>query len=611
MVSWEYLWPTLRCRWVAGVSSLLSIGWGYLSSVSPKRHCCRVSAADKGCRVYPLDPRPDAVALCSGCTPGKRRAWFLPDDRHTASLVGLRGGSLNSCRGVISEPDLLTTSESEILERFSDQGVIQVRRITIKKNTTVFPTKLLILTFNSLNLPTSIKAGYLNCKIRPYILNPLRCFKCQRFGHSQTSCHGQLTCSRCASVGHASTDCILEPKCINCSVAHSADSKLCPKWRIEKQIQEIKTSKNISYPEARKLIVPQTSQTYAQVAKTSTAAATTQTDAITKIVCPALKLLQPLRSVPKPTIIFSLVPAVLKSSTSTQALLLPSTSSVIVTSSSNSQPPIPLKNTAPSTANNLSTSAASSSSTISMSTSLSASPSQNTTTTSNTILSTSQDAKQTSKPPTLGSCAISQTLTHSLKKIELCHLERRNPGPSFKLMPWKYQTAFSRFVFRVPLYEIISLDSIVGLCCVLDLPTYCKGRPKGFKEGDVYICEYRVDKTAHLFYKISKIKYPVCTKKYAFDYFEKRRNPKRTFLPHTVPSAYRKKGDKGLSNDKKAHKSNGNQKEEKRKRGTHKDIDTRLEESPESVYAASLEFHLCSGSMSSPIASAMGYGTAA
>ncbi|GFX27843.1 uncharacterized protein TNCV_3082671 [Trichonephila clavipes] len=51
-----------------------------------------VSVADKGCRVYPLDPRPHAVALYSGCTPGKRRAWCLPDDRHTASLVGLRGG---------------------------------------------------------------------------------------------------------------------------------------------------------------------------------------------------------------------------------------------------------------------------------------------------------------------------------------------------------------------------------------------------------------------------------------------------------------------------------------------------------------------------------------
>ncbi|GFT53648.1 hypothetical protein TNCV_3731621 [Trichonephila clavipes] len=40
---------------------LLSIGWWYLSS-SPRRDTAyRVSAADKGCRVYPLDPRPDAV----------------------------------------------------------------------------------------------------------------------------------------------------------------------------------------------------------------------------------------------------------------------------------------------------------------------------------------------------------------------------------------------------------------------------------------------------------------------------------------------------------------------------------------------------------------------
>ncbi|GFW66114.1 uncharacterized protein TNCV_1710131 [Trichonephila clavipes] len=86
----RFLWPTLHCRRVAGVSPLLSIGWWYLSLVSPKRHCYRVRAADKGWRVYPLDPRPDAVG--SGCTPGKRHAWCLPDDRHTAYLVGLRGG---------------------------------------------------------------------------------------------------------------------------------------------------------------------------------------------------------------------------------------------------------------------------------------------------------------------------------------------------------------------------------------------------------------------------------------------------------------------------------------------------------------------------------------
>ncbi|GFS89888.1 uncharacterized protein TNCV_4839741 [Trichonephila clavipes] len=96
--------------------------------------------------------------------------------------------SLNSCRGVISEPDLLCASEAEVLEGLSDR---------------VLPSP---------KLPTTIKAGYLNCKVRPYVPNPLRFFKCQRFRHSQTSCRRQLTCSRCASVGHASIDCILEPK---------------------------------------------------------------------------------------------------------------------------------------------------------------------------------------------------------------------------------------------------------------------------------------------------------------------------------------------------------------------------------------------------------------
>ncbi|GFW49936.1 putative RNA-directed DNA polymerase from transposon X-element [Trichonephila clavipes] len=98
-----------------------------------------VSAADKGCRVYPLDPRTGAVALYSGWTPGKHRAWFLLDDLHIASLVGLRGGWRHARTNyfcayglksavpgvVIPEPDLLTTPDAEILDGFSDQGVIQ------------------------------------------------------------------------------------------------------------------------------------------------------------------------------------------------------------------------------------------------------------------------------------------------------------------------------------------------------------------------------------------------------------------------------------------------------------------------------------------------------
>ncbi|GFU87547.1 uncharacterized protein TNCV_2934691 [Trichonephila clavipes] len=187
---------------------------------------------------------------------------------------------------------------------------------------------------------SALQTGYLNCKLRPYIPNPLRCFKCQRFGHSQTSCHGQLTCSRCASVGHASTDCSLEPKCINCLQPHPSDSKLCPKWKIEKQIQEIKTTQNISYPEARKLIVPQLPQTYAQATKSSTLNNSTQTgENITKINCPPLKLLAPLSSKQRTNI-----PTAIATSSSAQTQLLPSISSKKSTIS-NPRPQTPMSKT--------------------------------------------------------------------------------------------------------------------------------------------------------------------------------------------------------------------------------------------------------------------------
>ncbi|GFT05494.1 uncharacterized protein TNCV_3159941 [Trichonephila clavipes] len=239
--------------------------------------------------------------------------------------------------------------ETEILEEFSGQGVIQVRRITIKKDAEIIPTKHLILTFNNPKLPTTIKAGYLNCKIRPYIPNPLRCFQCQRFGHSHTACRGQLTCSRCATVGHPSTDCTLEPKCVNCSQSHPSDSKLCSQWKTEKEIQIIKTNRNLTYLEARK----------------------TNSSTIIPI----------LRS----------VAAVNKSSTSTQAELVPSTSLVTVASPSISQPPNSVIDTAPTISNSLSISATSSSSTA-------CSVLETTTTISNTIPATSQDTIQTSKP---------------------------------------------------------------------------------------------------------------------------------------------------------------------------------------------------------------------
>ncbi|GFS91987.1 uncharacterized protein TNCV_1931541 [Trichonephila clavipes] len=231
---------------------------------------------------------------------------------------------------------MLTTTDAEILDGFS-----------------------LVRVLFSPKLPSTIKAGYLNCKIHPYIPNPLHCFKCQRFGHSQTACSRQLTCSRCASVGHESLDCSLELKCVNCSQPHSADSKLCPKWKTEKEIQTFKTNKNISYLEARKLIGTQPFQTFAQAAKSITLNNYTQTDEyITKIKCSPLQLLSPLSSVPQPNASPS-IPSASTSSSTTHANLLPSATSIKPTPQIQSRLPAPISASAAAPDNNLNTSTSS------------------------------------------------------------------------------------------------------------------------------------------------------------------------------------------------------------------------------------------------------------
>ncbi|GBO20924.1 hypothetical protein AVEN_266895-1, partial [Araneus ventricosus] len=176
--------------------------------------------------------------------------------------------TLNTSKGVITCGRLLNLSNEEITQELSGQGVKDVRRINIRRNGELIPTKHFILTFNTPRLPEYIKAGYVRCSVRPYIPNPLRCFKCQRFGHSKTSCRGTLTCARCAVAGHERTGCTAAEKCVNCQGTHTSFSRACPKWELEKEIVTLKFKNNISFPEARRLVKARTpieGQSYASV----------------------------------------------------------------------------------------------------------------------------------------------------------------------------------------------------------------------------------------------------------------------------------------------------------------------------------------------------------
>ena len=122
--------------------------------------------------------------------------------------------SLHSSKGVIRSRDVEGISEDEMLENLSSQGVSAVKRIHIRRNNELVPTNNFILTFCKPLLPDSIKAGYLKI---PFIPNPLRCFKCHRYGHVKNAC-GKVTCARCGQVDHESKTC---HNAISCVIARA------------------------------------------------------------------------------------------------------------------------------------------------------------------------------------------------------------------------------------------------------------------------------------------------------------------------------------------------------------------------------------------------------
>ena len=121
------------------------------------------------------------------------------DPKVTVSLHG----SLNSCKGIVRCPDLKGVSEQEILEEMREQGVINVRRIKIRRDDTLKDTYTFVFTFNTSILPKQLKVAFLHVSVDPYIPNPLRCYACQVFGHHENKCHREEICANCGQPKHS------------------------------------------------------------------------------------------------------------------------------------------------------------------------------------------------------------------------------------------------------------------------------------------------------------------------------------------------------------------------------------------------------------------------
>ena len=199
--------------------------------------------------------------------------------------------NMNTCKGVIRDyaRQLYPLDMASLREGLKSQGVTEVRRIPIRREGKEVSAITYVLTFGTPTLPPKVKAGYLVFDVTRYIPNPLRCYKCQAFGHHEDKCSRQKRCVNCGETEEVcvirmgqKTDCIREAKCVNCQGDHPASSKSCPKWTQEKEIQRIRCTEQISFPEARKRYNEKhdpKNPTYANItASTQTVSTAVQTD---------------------------------------------------------------------------------------------------------------------------------------------------------------------------------------------------------------------------------------------------------------------------------------------------------------------------------------------
>lgn len=92
-----------------------------------------------------------------------------------------------------------------------------------------------------------------------------------------TKIRGNASCPRCGQEGHDDSTCTENEKCRNCEGTHRSNSRDCPVWKTEAEIQRIKAIHNIPHYEAKKRVessqMPAAGPSYASVSAVGTSQA--------------------------------------------------------------------------------------------------------------------------------------------------------------------------------------------------------------------------------------------------------------------------------------------------------------------------------------------------
>jgi len=100
-------------------------------------------------------------------------------------------------------------------------------------------------------LPQFLEVDGRRYRIYPYVPKPLRCFRCQHYGHSVGFCRLKVVCSGCSG-NHSFAECPdkTNKKCANCGQGHSAADRNCPLYIKTQTALRIRAQQNVPFADA-------------------------------------------------------------------------------------------------------------------------------------------------------------------------------------------------------------------------------------------------------------------------------------------------------------------------------------------------------------------------
>lgn len=113
--------------------------------------------------------------------------------------------------------------------------------------------------------PIEVKVGWTIQPLRRYIPDPMRCFRCNKLGHTGKRCRDmnetQKNCINCNKPQHnePGVRCEQPPSCANCnSTTHNSAFRGCQNYLIERRINELIATRDITRREATSLVMNET-----------------------------------------------------------------------------------------------------------------------------------------------------------------------------------------------------------------------------------------------------------------------------------------------------------------------------------------------------------------